>query len=364
MPQAEKLPVPRSDMDELESWLRSGTTRKSWAERARIILLSAEGQSAEEIGEKLGLVRLTVYKWRQRYRESGVAGLKDLPRPGQPRKMTAAKAKEILDLTIHRVPKESTHWSLRLMAKYAKVSDWQVRQVWDAANLRPHRIKSFKISNNPHFSHKVVDVVGLYMDPPDTAVVLSLDEKTQIQALDRTQPMLQLRPGKIERRTHDYKRHGTTSLYAAFNIATGEVLGRVTQKHRAKEFIDFLAQVDKAHATGIDLHVILDNSSTHQTPEVLAWLSRHPRFHFHFTPTSASWLNAVEGWFSQLERRAVHRGVFTGVEALRVEIRRFIEAHNTHTAKPFTWTKSAASILDSVRRAKLSAGMRTTHAGH
>lgn len=351
-------------MDELESWLRSGTTRRNWAERARIILLSAEGQSAGEIGEKLGLARPTVYKWRQRYRESDVAGLKDLPRPGQPRKMTAAKAKEILDLTTHRIPKESTHWSLQLMAKYAKVSDWQVRQVWEAVNLQPHRIKSFKISNDPNFAEKVVDVVGLYMDPPDNAGVLSVDEKTQIQALDRTQPILQLRPGQIERRTHDYKCLGTTSLYVAFNIATGEVLGRVTQKHRAKEFIDS----SRRSISRTRLESTCMSFSTTAAPTRRRKCSRGCRAILVVIctsrPPARPGLTRSKGWFSQLERRAVHRGIFTSVEALRVEPRRFIEAHNAHTAKPFVRTKSVASLLYSVRRSKLSAGMRTTHAGH
>ena len=337
MPEATRLPVSESDRRELRSWLRAGTTRKSHAERARIVLLSAEGLSAEAIAAQLGVVRLTVYKWRARYRRQGFAGLKDLPRPGQPRKMTLEKGKQILDWTTHRVPREATHWSLALMAKYAGVTRWQVEQVWKAADPRPHRIKSFKISNDPRFSEKVIDVVGLYLNPPDNAVVLSVDEKTQIQALDRTQPMLPLRPGQVERRTHDYKRHGTASLYAAFNIATGDVLGRITEQHRAKEFLDFLKQIDRAHAQSVELHLILDKSSAHKTPDVNRWLEAHPRFKLHFTPTSASWLNAVE-------------------------IRRYIDAHNLATAKPFVWTKSAESILAAVDRAKRAMG--TTQMGH
>lgn len=238
------------------------------------------------------------------------------------------------------------------MAKAAGITTWQVRQIWGTADLRPHRLKTFKISNDPQFAEKVVDVVGLYMNPPDNAVVLSIDEKTQIQALDRTQPMLPLRPGQIERRTHDYKRHGTTNLYAAFDILTGEVIGRTTARHRAKEFLDFLRQVERSTPKEFDLHLILDNSSTHKTPEVTKWLANHPRMIMHFTPTSASWLNAVESWFSQLERRALQRGIFTSVKELRAEIHRFIEAHNAKSAKPFKWTKSAASILDSVQKAR------------
>jgi len=354
MAKAEALEMSDADRVELQRWLRSSTTRKSHAERARIILLSAEGLSAEAVGDKLDVRRITVYKWRGRYRAGGVAALADAPRPGPPRKLSTAKAKEILRRTTREIPHEATHWSLRLMAKYASVSIHHVQQVWAAADLKPHRLKSFKISNDPRFAEKVVDVVGLYMNPPDNAVVLSVDEKTQIQALDRTQPMLQLRPGQVERRTHDYKRHGTASLYAAFDIATGKVIGRVTEKHRAQEFLAFLEQIESVVPKRQRLHLILDNSSTHTTAEVKAFLAAHPRMHLHFTPTSASWLNAVEGWFSQLERRAVRRGVFTSVQDLRRELRRFIAAHNARSAKPFVWTRSALSILDSVNRAQIS----------
>jgi transposase len=354
MAKAEQLDVAVADVAELKRWLRSSTTRQSLAERARIILLSADGLSAAAIGEKIGVARITVYKWRERYRQDGFSALADLPRPGQPRKLDPKAAKRILTMTTTTIPKEATHWSLRLMAKYAGVSVHQVSQVWKAADLRPHRLQNFKISNDPRFAEKVVDVVGLYMNPPDNAVVLSVDEKTQIQALDRTQPMLPLKPGQIERRTHDYKRHGTTSLYAAFDVATGKVIGRITQRHRGKEFLAFLQQIERTVPNHLALHVILDNSSTHSTPEVKAFLAKHPRFVMHFTPTSASWLNAVEGWFSSLERRSIHRGVFTSVEDLRVEIRRYIEAHNAEAAKPFRWTKSAESILESVARAKAS----------
>lgn len=348
----ERIKLRRGDREQLEGWLRSSTARKSLAERARIILLSAEGQSAEAIGSKLDVTTRTVYKWRQRYRTQGIEGLSDQPRPGQPRKLEASKTREILRLTTERIPEEATHWSLRLMAKYAGVSRWQVQQVWQAADLKPHRIKSFKISQDPEFAEKVVDVVGLYLRPPDNALVLSVDEKTQIQALDRTQPLLPLRPGQMERRTHDYKRHGTASLYAAFDVASGKVLGRVTQRHTAKDFLEFLEQIEKATPSGLDLHLILDNSSTHKTAAVREFLSEHPRFHLHFTPTSASWLNAVESWFSQLERRSLYRGVFTSVGALRQELRRYIQAHNKHSAKPFVWTKSAEAILESVNRTR------------
>ena len=240
------------------------------------------------------------------------------------------------------------------MAEHAGVSCHQVTQIWKAADLRPHRIRNFKISHDPHFAEKVIDVVGLYMDPPDNALVLSVDEKTQIQALDRTQPMLQLKPGQIERRTHDYKRHGTASLYAAFDVATGEVMGRITKRHRAQEFLAFLRQIDQAVDPDLDIHLILDNSSTHKTEKVRSWLARRERFHLHFTPTSASWLNAVETWFSQLERRSIYRNSFTSVQDLRQEIRRYMRVHNQHLAKPFKWRATDDSILAKVKKARES----------
>ena len=359
------LQVTRSDRKELETWLRSRKVDRSLAERARIVLLTAEGMSVIKISEKLQVTRPTVYKWRERYEEDGIEGLRDQPRSGRPTKLTEAQVKRILQLTTERVPNEATHWSTRLLAKYAGVTQWQVRQVWAAADLKPHRIKTFKISNDPHFAEKVIDVVGLYMNPPDDAVVLSVDEKTQIQALDRTQPLLPLRPGQVERRTHDYKRHGTASLYAAFDVASGEVIARVTARHRAKEFLAFLRQIDQEIPSETELHVILDNSSTHKTEAIQTFLKRKPRFHFHFTPTSASWMNAVESWFSQIERRSLHRGVFTSVEDLRQELRRYVRVHNAESAKPFVWTKSAKTILAAVERAKdRNPRQRTNRTGH
>lgn len=344
--------VPDTDRSKLQGLVRAGSTTQSQALRAKIILQLGQGRHALDIAADLKTTIQTVYKWRKRYLSGGIDSLKDSYRSGQPKKLSPEKAAEILKMTVEQIPREATHWSLRLMAKYAGVSMWHVQQVWQAADLQPHRLKTFKISKDPYFAEKVADVVGLYLDPPDNAVVLSVDEKTQIQALDRTQPMLQLKPGQVERRTHDYKRHGTASLYAAFDIATGKVIGRVTKRHRAKEFIAFLAQINREQANDLDLHVILDNSSTHKTPEVKKWLEAHPRFKLHFTPTSASWLNAVERWFASLENRALYRGVFTSVQDLRNELRRFIQAHNDEAAKPFVWTKPASVILESVERAR------------
>ena len=353
----ENIELAEADRQALEAVLRSHKTPQSRALRARIVLKSGAGESVEVIAASLGTSTKTVYKWRNRFLESGLDGLFDLPRSGQPKKLTEEDVKKVLKLTVERIPREATHWSLRLMAKYAGVTTWQVRQIWEAADLKPHRIQKFKISNDPQFAEKVIDVVGLYINPPDNAIVLSVDEKTQIQALDRTQPMLQLKPGQVERRTHDYKRNGTTSLYAAFNVLTGEVTGRVTPRHRAKEFLDFMRQIERSTPKELDLHVILDNSSTHKTAEVKAWLEKHPRIKLHFTPTSASWLNAVEGWFAQLERRALYRGVFSSVKELKDEIHRFIKVHNVMSAKPFKWTKSAKAIIESVQRAKESANI-------
>lgn len=346
------IKVSDEDRAQLEGWLRASNTKRSLADRARIIIMCGAGESGAEVANKVGATPRTVYKWCKRYNQGGIAALHDNPRSGQPRKLSEDKSKEILRLTVERIPSEATHWSIRLMAKYAKVTQHQVRQVWKAADLRPHRIKTFKISNDPHFAEKVVDVVGLYLNPPDNAMVLSVDEKTQIQALDRTQPMLQLKPGQIERRTHDYVRHGTANIYAAFDIATGQVMTRLTQRHRGKEFLAFLRHIEKHTQPDLDLHIILDNSSTHSTEKVKAWLARHPRFKLHFTPTSASWLNAVENWFSLLERRAIRRNAFMSVQDLISEIKHFVKMHNAESAKPFVWTKDAESIIAKVEKVK------------
>ena len=303
----------------------------------------------------VGVSVRNVYKWVWRYDAEGIDGLHERRRPGRPRSLSLDQVMEILTMTVEEVPPGATHWSQRSMAKAVGVTQYQVGQVWAAAGLKPHRLRSFKISDDPKFAEKVVDVVGLYTNKPDNALVLSVDEKTQIQALDRTQPMLPLRPGQVERRTHDYKRHGTLSLYAAMDIETGKVIGKTTKRHRAAEFLQFLDLIDKKTKAAPAVHVILDNSSTHKTQAVEDWLEAHPRFQFHFTPTSASWLNAVETWFSALERRAIYRGVFTSVPALRRAIQDYVAAHNKHYAKPFAWTKDADAIIAKVKRARATA---------
>ncbi len=332
--------------------MRSTSVTHGLALRARIILRLDAGDRPVEIVRSLGISEKTVYKWRNRFNDEGIAGLHDAVRSGRPTVIDEKTVQTVLKMTCEQVPHEATHWSIALMAEYAQISTWQVRQIWGAADLKPHRLRTFKISNDPQFAEKVIDVVGLYMDPPNNALVLSVDEKTQIQALDRTQPGLPLSESRIASRTHDYKRNGTASLYAAFNILSGEVIAKVTDRHRAKEFIEFLKQIDKSTPEDLDLHIILDNLSAHKTKDVKVWLEKHPRVHFHFTPTSASWLNAVEGWFSQLERRALYRGVFTSVKELKNEIKRYVKVHNKYSAKPFRWTKSAEKIITSVNRAK------------
>lgn len=344
--------VSEDDRRTLLEWSRSRKIDNAIATRARIVLMTSDGIRADEIAEALGVSARNVYKWIWRFDEEGIKGLAERPRSGRPRALDLDRITEILQKTVEEHPRGATHWSLRLMAEATGVSKHQVTEIWAAAGLKPHRVKNFKISNDPDFAEKVVDVVGLYMNPPENALVLSVDEKTQIQALDRTQPMLPLRPGQVARRTHDYKRHGTLSLYAALDIATGKVIDKVTKQHRAAEFLEFLDLIDRRTTSAREVHLILDNSSTHKTSAIMSWLAERPRFRLHFTPTSASWLNAVETWFSVLERRAVRRGIFTSVADLRVAIRTFVSAHNREHAEPFQWTKSAESILAAVERAK------------
>jgi transposase len=352
MSTADSFRLKRGDRSKLEKWLKMPTLAQGEATRARIVLALNDGTGAAQIAAAQRVAPKTVYRWMHRYEEMGLDGLRDLPRSGRPSVIDDKIVRRVLKLTTQKVPQEATHWSIRLMAQYAQVSCWQVRQIWEAADLKPHRIKTFKISNDPHFADKVVDIVGLYMDPPNNALVLCVDEKSQIQALDRTQPGLPLSPGRVASRTHDYKRHGTACLFAAFNVLNGQVIGKMGQSCKSHEFLGFMKMVEKKTPKEKDLHIVLDNLSAHKTPEVSDWLKRHPRVHFHFTPTSSSWLNAVEGWFSQLERRSLYRGVFTSVGELINEIERFIEVHNDYLAKPFVWTADPAKILAAVGRAR------------
>jgi transposase len=319
-------------------------------QRARIILLSADRLPVMEVARRAGASRPTVWRWQQRYGEEGVDGLlRDKTRPpGRPR-LPAATVAKVLALTCSEPPGEATHWTGRAVAKAVGISLRTVQRIWEAHGLQPHRIRTFKRSNDPAFAEKVEDIVGLYMDPPAHAIVLSIDEKSQIQALDRTQPGLPLKPGKCGTMTHDYKRHGTTTLFAALNVLDGTIIGRNMQRHRHQEFIRFLNAVDAAVPVGKVVHAIVDNYAPHKHPKVQAWLGRHPRWAFHFTPTSASWLNAVETFFSTLSRRRLKRGAFCSITDLQAAINRYIAEHNDDP-KPFIWTKPADAILAKTSR--------------
>ena len=319
-------------------------------QRARIVLHSADRLSVAEVARRADVSRPTVWRWQRRYAEEGVDGLlrgKTRP-PGKP-PLPAATVAKVLTLTCAEPPGETTHWTGRAMAETVVISLRAVQRIWERHRLHPHRIRTFKRSNDPAFAEKVEDIVGLYMDPPAHAVVLSIDEKSQIQALDRTQPGLPLKPGKCGTMTHDYKRHGTTTLFAALNVLDGTVIGHNMQRHRHQELIRFLNAIERQVPPGKIIHAILDNYAAHKQPKVRAWLARHPRWVFHFTPTSASWLNAVEGFFSALTRRRLKRGVFHSVADMQAAINRYIQKHNTDS-KPFRWTKPANTILAKLDR--------------
>ena len=346
------LKLSRSEKRSIKQLLRSTTSSNGLCRRARVIEALDQGRSPTEIAQLIGITRRTVYKWKERYLNEGFDGLLDKERPGRPSKISDKTIKKVLSLSTEYLPEEATQWSVRLMAKHADISEWQVQKIWNAFDIKPHLTKTFKISNDPEFAEKVIDIVALYMNPPCNAVVLSVDEKTQIQALDRTQPGLPLGPGRVGSYTHDYKRHGTAALFAAFNVANGKVIATVANRTRSKEFLSFLKLVHRKTPKDKQLHIILDNLSAHKTKEVQQWLADNPRVHFHFTPTSASWINAVEGWFSQLERRALYRGIFTSVADLKTKLMEFVDVHNDQLAKPFKWTKPAKQIIASFNRAK------------
>ena len=327
----------------LRAVLRTPSASQQQALRARIVLRAAEGATNTEIAAEAGVSLPTVGLWRRSFSERGLDGLADAPRSGRPRQIDDAEVQRVLAKTLEPPPDGSTHWSVRRLAVATGLSPTTVHRIWRDHKLKPHQVRSFKFSRDPRLAEKIVDVVGLYLDPPKGALVLCVDEKTQIQALDRTQPTLPMRLGKAQRMTHDYKRNGTTSLYAALEIATGEVTGACYPKHRHQEFLAFLNQLVRAYPRR-PLHVVLDNSSTHSTPEVERWLERHKRVHFHFTPTSASWMNMVEIWFSFLTSQQVRRGVYHDVPELIAAIEHFIDGYNQR-AQPFVWTKTPEQIL-------------------
>ena len=340
---APPLSVSETDRVALEALVRAPTSEQRLVTRARIVLRSAEGVAIEHLARELGVASMTVKLWRRRYAVAGLTGLGDRPRSGHPPTYTREDRDRLMALTLGPPPGGTSHWSVRDMAKRTGMSPSTVQRLWTELGLKPHRTETFKWSTDPALEAKVRDVVGLYLDPPEGAIVLSVDEKTQIQALDRTQPMLPLRPGQVERHTHDYTRHGTTSLFAALEVGSGHVTTDTRDRHTGADFLAFMKRVARAYPTD-ELHVVLDNVSTHTTPAVKDWLARNPRITFHFTPTSASWMNQVETWFGILTRKAIRRGSFASVKELVAMIEAFTDQWNAGSS-PFVWVKSADAIL-------------------
>jgi transposase len=335
--------------NQLVEWTRRHKTSQALALRSRIVLGCAQGMDNSAVARRCRVTRQTVGKWRRRFLEQRLDGLLDEPRPGAPRKLGDARIEQLIATTLNERPRQASHWSTRLLATKLGVSQSTVSRAWRAFGLQPHRVETFKLSTDPLFIAKVRDIVGLYLNPPTKALVLCVDEKSQIQALDRTQPLLPLAPGVAERRTHDYKRHGTTSLFAALDLASGRVIGELHRRHRSKEFLTFLRTIEANVPATLDVHLILDNYGTHKTPSVKAWFARHPRFRVHFTPTSASWLNLVERFFALLTTRQIKRGAHRSTRELEQAIRSYLNIYN-EDPKPFIWTKTADEILASLAR--------------
>ena len=334
---------------QLLEWTRRHKTSQALALRSRIILGCAQKRTNGEVARQVRATPQTVGKWRSRFMARRLDGLLDEPRPGAPRTIDDARIERLIATTLNTLPRDATHWSTRALAKKLGLSQSTVSRVWRAFGLQPHRVETFKLSTDPLFIEKVRDIVGLYANPPLKAMVLCVDEKSQIQALDRTQPILPLAPGVAERRTHDYMRHGTTTLFAAFDIATGKVIGELHRRHRSKEFLQFLRTIDANVPAVLDVHLVMDNYGTHKTPSIRNWLARHPRFHVHFTPTSASWLNQVERWFALLSEKQIKRGTHRSTVELERAIRDYLALYNTDP-RPFMWTKTADQIFESLGR--------------
>src|SRR5712692_9489398 len=347
-PKAE-LVMTRAERDTLERWARRPKTAQALAQRARLVLGCATGATNTAVAARVGVTQQTVGKWRARFVARRLDGLLDEPRPGAPRRVGDDDVERVLTRTLETMPRDATHWSTRGMAAKAGLSQSTISRIWRAFALQPHRAATFKLSKDPLFIEKVRDIVGLYLNPPDKALVLCVDEKAQIQALDRSQPLLPMRPGQVERRSHDYTRHGTTSLFAALNMKTGKVIGEFHHRHRAREFRKFLDTIEAAVPASLDVHVIRDNYGTHKTPIIHRWLVRHPRYHVHFTPTGASWINLVERWFATLTDKQLWRGVHRSTRDLEAAIVRYIDVTNERPT-PFVWTKTADEILASVAR--------------
>ena len=346
---ASKVSLSEEQRDDLERYSRSRTLEAGLVERSRIVLRAAAGQDNQQIAEALGLCRQTVGHWRDCFVTGGIHGLEDRPRSGRPARILAPTIQEIVRLTTQSTPVTATHWSTRTLAVETQVSFSTIGRIWRAHGLKPHRVESFKLSNDPHFGEKLHDVVPLYLHPPEGAVVIAVDEKCQIQALDRTQPGLPWKKGRCGTMTHDYKRHGTTTLFAGMNVADGTVISTFMPTHNHRDWIRFLKLIHQRTPQDKDVHLILDNYSAHKTPEVHAWLAKHTRFHLHFTPTSSSWLNQVERFFGALTDKCVRRGVFHNVKELEQSIQRYIDEHN-RKPKPYLWTAKANDILEKVKR--------------
>jgi len=343
------LTLASEERETLERWARRPKTAQALAQRARIVLGCAAGKSNAGLAAHLHITPQTVGRWRARFLSKRLDGLLDEPRPGAPRKITDSHVERVITMTLESTPREATHWSTRSMAKACGLSQTAVSRIWRAFALQPHRSETFKLSKDPLFIEKVRDIVGLYLNPPDKALVLCVDEKSQVQALDRTQPLLPIRPGQAERRTHDYVRHGTTSLFAALDVKSGKVIGECHGRHRAVEFRKFLDTIEAAVPAELDAHVILDNYGTHKAPTIHRWLVRHPRFHLHFTPTGSSWINLVERWFGILTEKQIRRATHRSTRELVDAIMQYISINNEHP-KPFVWTKTADEVLASVAR--------------
>lgn len=348
---AKKLRATRRQREALIKVVRQRSSPQKMVLRCRIVLLALKRHSNCEIARQLETSRPTIVLWRRRFKEGGIEALDDASRPGRKKQIPEKKIERILTATLFTKPPGSTHWSTRLMADKMSVSQTTVSRVWREHGLKPHRSGTFKLSKDPEFASKVRDIVGLYLHPPDRAMVLCVDEKSQMQALDRTQPLLPMRPGQIERRTHDYVRHGTSTLFAALDVKTGKVIGMLADRHRHQEYLRFLKEINRSTPKNKDLHLVVDNYATHKHPDIRAWIRKHPRFHIHYTPTSASWLNLIERWFGMLTERCVRRGVFTSVAKLKQAVLWFLDANNKKP-KPFRWTKSASYIIRKVNHCK------------
>ena len=346
-PHAAEIVLTDAERAELQGWVRRRSSAAGLALRARIVLAAADGGSNVEVADRLDLDRGTIRKWRNRFAESRCDGLLDEPRPGRPRVIGDDRIEALITATLETTPADATHWSTRSMAKHLGLSQSMVSRVWRAFGLAPHKQDSWKLSKDPLFVAKVRDVVGLYLNPPERALVLCVDDKTQIQALNRTAPVFPMLPGAPARASHDYVRHGISSLYAALDVATGQVIGSLHARHRSQEFLAFLKKIDAEVPADLDVHLVLDNASTHKTPQVKRWLTAHPRFVLHFTPTSSSWLNLVERWFAELTTKKLRRGTHTSVRQLNTDIRAWIDTWNDNP-RPYVWTKTADQILASI----------------